>query len=438
MQNILLVDDNVDLITTLYDSLKLSLIEADVSFCTSSKETLKLIQDNYYDLFVIDYYLDNINGIELIKEIKKNNKFMKSRFLIITGKDKNKELENKFIRLGHNYLIKPFDVHTFISSIKMLLQIKAVQDEAYKKKTKILRNIIKDESVSYEDLDLFLYLLHNTNDGIWKWDLQKNLITGSQNLWHNLGLEPNQKFTKEEFFSLIHPDDLSKMEDMLENYLNLNVSKMKIDLRIKTSNGDYKWFSYRGNAVLDNYGNICKMFGVQVDISSDKLLLEKYLTMAYHDELTGIPNRLLLFDRAKIAIENASRNSSKILILFIDLNDFKSVNDNYGHRAGDLLLKLVASRIKLLIRKMDTLSRYGGDEFVLMLPNIGVDYIETIIERISEKISEPYQILGNEINISASIGKSIYPEDGQNIHQLINCADVKMYCSKKENQSGRK
>ena len=85
----------------------------------------------------------------------------------------------------------------------MLLQVKAVQDEAYKKKTKILHNIIQDESISYEDLELFLYLLHNTKDGIWKWDLQSDKITGSQNLWKNIGLEPNKVLTKKDFFKML-------------------------------------------------------------------------------------------------------------------------------------------------------------------------------------------------------------------------------------------
>ncbi len=439
MQKILLIDDNVELVSTLYEAMRLSLVGVKVEFCSSSKEAINLIMENYYDLFVVDYYLDNMNGIELINEIQKNNKFLKSRFLIITGKDKNKELENKFIEMGFNYLIKPFELHEFISSVKMLLQVKAVQDEAYKKKTKILHNIIQDESISYQDLELFLYLLHNTNDGIWKWDLQTNQITGSQNLWRNLGIEPNQKFTKEDFFKIIHPDDVKKMKQLLEDYVNLKVNKLKIDLRIKDSKGNYKWFSYRGNAVLDKNGNICKMFGVQMDISTDRLLLEKYLVMAYHDELTGIPNRLLLFDRAKIAIENASRNSNKILILFLDLNDFKLVNDNYGHDAGDLLLQMVTKRINLLIRKMDTFSRYGGDEFVIMMPNITDEkFADVIMDRILKEINKPFEILGHKITISGSLGKAMYPEDGNTIHKLISCADKKMYCFKKSKESGRK
>jgi len=439
MQKILLIDDNDDLVSTLNEEMRVSLVDVKISTCSNTKDALNLVMDNYFDLFIVDFYLDKMNGFDLINEIKKNTKFVKSQFLIITGKDKNNNLVNKFIKLGYNYLLKPFDLHEYISSIKMLLQVKAVQDEAYKKKTKILHNIIQDESISYEDLELFLYLLHNTNDGIWKWDLQSDKITGSQNLWKNIGLEPNKVLTKKDFFKIIHPDDLVKLKKILDDYINLKINKLKIDLRIKDPKGNYKWFSYRGNAVLDRNGNICKMFGIQMDISSERILLEKYLSMAYHDELTGIPNRLLLFDRAKIAIENAARNSNKILILFLDLNDFKLVNDNYGHDAGDLLLKILAQRIESLVRKMDTFARYGGDEFVIMLPNITDDkFIEIIIDRILNKIKEPFEINGHTINISGSLGKAVYPEDGENIHQLINCADKKMYSHKKSDESGRK
>ncbi len=438
MQKILLIDDNADLISTLFDSMKQSLVDVDVKFCYSSSKAIELIKNNYFDLFIIDYFLDELNGIDLIEEIKKNKKFLKSKFLIITGKDKDKVLENKFIKLGYNYLLKPFELHEFISSVKMLLQVKAVQDEEYNKKKKIFQNIIQDESVSYDDLELFLYLLHNTNDGLWKWDLQSDRITGSHNLWRNFGIKPGQKFTKKDFFKIIHPDDVKKFQSLLDDYVNLKLNKFKIDLRIKNSSGKYKWFSYRGSAMLDNKGNICKMFGVQMDISTDKLLLEKYLSMAYHDELTGIPNRLLLFDRANIAIENAARNSTNILVIFLDLNNFKLVNDNYGHKAGDLLLQLLAQRINQLIRKMDTFARYGGDEFVIMLPHITDEkYIEIIIKRILEKIREPFDIYGEQITISASLGKALYPDDGDNIHKLINHADLKMYSNKRLNESGR-
>lgn len=157
--------------------------------------------------------------------------------------------------------------------------------------------------------------------------------------------------------------------------------------------------------------------------------------LANHDFLTNLPNRLQLIDRIGQAIIFATRHRTKLAVLFLDLDRFKSVNDTLGHAVGDLLLRSVADRLQNAIRRSDTVSRQGGDEFVLLLSEVNEE--ETLrpkIEKIRQIISEPYRIAGNDLIIGATIGVSIFPEHGEETETLIRHADLAMYYAK---QSGR-
>lgn len=167
------------------------------------------------------------------------------------------------------------------------------------------------------------------------------------------------------------------------------------------------------------------------DISALKESAALIRKQAYYDALTGLPNRILLDDRLKHAIQYGERFGNKVAVLFIDLDDFKKVNDNAGHHAGDILLKEVTNRIQYCIREVDTLARLGGDEFVLVLENIqDTDIVSTICERIIEALSQPFNIFENDYFISSSIGVSVYPQDGQTQQELMRKADMAMYRAK--------
>lgn len=153
--------------------------------------------------------------------------------------------------------------------------------------------------------------------------------------------------------------------------------------------------------------------------------------LAKHDELTELPNRNLLGDRLAVAITNAKRLKSKVAILFIDLDQFKVVNDSFGHQLGDKLFKIVADRLSSLLRQEETLSRFGGDEFVVVLPHIsGEVNVSDKAEKLLSVIQQPYYLDGIELNLSASIGISLYPDDSKYSEELIQYADTAMYESK--------
>lgn len=151
----------------------------------------------------------------------------------------------------------------------------------------------------------------------------------------------------------------------------------------------------------------------------------------YHDELTGLPNRSLLQDRFKQAIVQAARQHKQMALLFIDLDGFKNVNDSFGHAVGDKLLQQVAERLTACLRVGDTACRYGGDEFVIMLPEIdGQENVALVTEKIHAKLAESYVLDGNVIEVTASIGSAVYRNDGQDCSDLIKQADTAMYVAK--------
>jgi diguanylate cyclase (GGDEF)-like protein/PAS domain S-box-containing protein len=170
---------------------------------------------------------------------------------------------------------------------------------------------------------------------------------------------------------------------------------------------------------------------LQAEIQERKLAEQQIRYLANHDALTGLPNRRLLEDRLVQAMEMARRNSRLVAIQFIDLDRFKQINDRLGHRIGDLLLRAVGSRLRGLLRAVDTVSRVGGDEFVLVLPDMQSTAAACdIAQKVLDALAQPYIIEGHELTVTPSIGVSIFPDDGVDAETLIGCADTAMYHAK--------
>lgn len=170
---------------------------------------------------------------------------------------------------------------------------------------------------------------------------------------------------------------------------------------------------------------------------SQRVAQQQELTMlAYHDQLTDLPNRHLFNDRLAVEIKHSARRGDKLALLFIDLNRFKEVNDKYGHNFGDLLLGRVATRMKQTVRNSDTVARLGGDEFTLLLADISsYSMCHSLVEKILESICKPYYIQDELIEIGASIGVACFPDDALVEHELLSLADKAMYKSKAQGES---
>jgi diguanylate cyclase (GGDEF)-like protein/PAS domain S-box-containing protein len=183
----------------------------------------------------------------------------------------------------------------------------------------------------------------------------------------------------------------------------------------------------------DNEGKIIGFRSVSRDVTERAQYEQKLAEMATHDALTGLPNRTLLSDRFTVALALSRRSRSRLAVLMLDLDRFKVVNDSMGHDVGDKLLKVVGKRLEVTVRKSDTVARIGGDEFVLVLPQIPyADEAASFAQRILDTFREPFVFDGHRINITASIGIAVYPEAGKDIESLLKSADTAMYWAKEQ------
>lgn len=153
--------------------------------------------------------------------------------------------------------------------------------------------------------------------------------------------------------------------------------------------------------------------------------------LAYHDHLTGLPNRILLYDRLGLAITQSHREVSQLAVLFLDLDSFKNVNDTFGHGCGDSLLVALASRVRGSVRAGDTVARFGGDEFVVLLSSVsGAEDAARVAAKVLDAVQGPYRVGGHDVTIAASVGVSVYPGDGTSPDELVRSADTAMYRDK--------
>lgn len=207
---------------------------------------------------------------------------------------------------------------------------------------------------------------------------------------------------------------------------------------IRTSSGEVlgSFAIYHGTPHLPTEGEqklvagAVHLAGIAIQRSRDEARI-RY--MAHHDSLTGLPNRTLLQDRIELAIQQAKRAGLGTAVFMIDLDRFKHVNDSLGHHVGDRLLKEVAERLVGCVRSSDTVARLGGDEFVVSMPDLGRDdSIPIVAGKIMEALEKPFLMRGQEFQLGASIGISLYPEDASNVHDLLRTADTAMYAAKDE------
>ena len=186
-------------------------------------------------------------------------------------------------------------------------------------------------------------------------------------------------------------------------------------------------------AIRDDVGAIVNYLAVFHDVSERKEREAQLESLAHFDPLTGLPNRMLLYDRLDQAVAIANRQRQHFALLFIDLDEFKPVNDVYGHTVGDEVLKQVGQRLNLVIRGMDTAARLGGDEFVVVLTDIrSRENAQAVAEKIIDELSKPYQVAGARLSISASIGASLYQDAQATAMDLLRTADEAMYQAKRD------
>ncbi|MCZ8292693.1 MAG: EAL domain-containing protein [Hylemonella sp.] len=201
--------------------------------------------------------------------------------------------------------------------------------------------------------------------------------------------------------------------------------------QVRAMNGELRTFSISGVPMFDAQGVFTGYRGIGSDITDRQSAEQRIEYLAYHDTLTGLPNRLLVQDRFEQAMAQAERSHSKVALVYLDLDNFKSINDTLGHAAGDEFLKEVARRLRSCVRDSDTISRQGGDEFLLVLRDLpDSEVILAIVMKIMERLQEPLRIDNQDLASSASLGVALAPDDGRDFETLRKKADLAMYRSK--------
>jgi diguanylate cyclase (GGDEF)-like protein/PAS domain S-box-containing protein len=215
---------------------------------------------------------------------------------------------------------------------------------------------------------------------------------------------------------------------------DINKYKTEIALDIK---GRLHYYGVNISALMTDHKHPGGHVLVFHDFTERKLMEDAVKQIAYYDPLTGLPNRALFNDRAELAIEEANRFKRKLALLVIDIDKFKVINDTYGHDAGDHVLQDIAVRISSAVRKIDTVSRLGGDEFIVLLPEIsGEETAQFVAQRITESVSKAFSCAGHECNITISTGIAVFPEDARDLTALVKCGDTAMYYIKQNGRNG--
>jgi diguanylate cyclase (GGDEF)-like protein/PAS domain S-box-containing protein len=290
----------------------------------------------------------------------------------------------------------------------------------------------RDEKALRESEERYALAARGANDGLWDWDLRSNKIFFSHRWKAMLGYEEKDiSDTPDEWFGLIHPDDRGEVEVKIAAHISGRDQHFESEYRIMHRDGAYRWVLNRGIAVRDG-DHAYRVAGSQTDITSRKAAEEQLLHNAFHDALTGLPNRALFLDRLQHSITVSTRRANqRYAVLFLDMDRFKVVNDSLGHTVGDQLLIAMGQQLSECLRPGDTVARLGGDEFAVLLNNIGElkDAVD-VAERIHSTLSAPLLVKGQELFASVSIGIAAGCDRYERPEQVLRDADIAMYQAK--------
>ncbi|TDT63628.1 sensor domain-containing protein [Fonticella tunisiensis] len=326
-------------------------------------------------------------------------------------------------------------------------ELMAQQEELYKMNEELIaqeeelrQNLIeiqRQQDELEESRERYRLVVEGASDGLWDWDLITDTAYISEKWKDIIGLDKelvNNYY--ETWTKYIHPRDVKTVINNLHMHLEKKTPFYLCEYRVKTKEGRCVWILSRGKALWNEEGRAIRIAGSNTDISERKQMESKLKYMAYYDPLTDLPRRDVLMDRIKAAVADAKVNGNKLAVLFVDLDNFKTINDSLGHHTGDKLLKKIAKKLTMCLRESDMVSRVGGDEFVILLPDIiSVDDTDKVASGILELFNQPIKINSHELDVTGSIGIAIYPDHGKSERAILKNADIAMYKAKERGKN---
>ena len=237
-------------------------------------------------------------------------------------------------------------------------------------------------------------------------------------------------------FSQIHRDDREGVIQLFNESVKSGQGR-RAQFRFILPDGDIRFIESRGNVVRNDSSEVDRVVVVSRDVTERLSADERLRYLAHHDLLTDLPNRVLMRDRIEQGLMQAERSNTRVAVMFLDLDHFKNVNDLHGHSVGDQLLRELAQRLRRRVRSSDTISRQGGDEFVIFLPNLPMRAAAvSVAESILDAFSRPFMVGNHTLEVGASIGISVFREDGTDVETLLRNADTAMYEAKQSGRAG--
>jgi diguanylate cyclase (GGDEF)-like protein/PAS domain S-box-containing protein len=438
---VLVVDDEPRLLTSLEALLKYKHYQVDTAL--GGELACQKLEHNHYDIVLLDLNMGDFDGYAVMAYMTEHD--INAIAVVVSG-ETDFDAVRKALQMGaSDYVKKPYSPEELFATIDSTLHKKHLRDERdryqeHVRKSEALYRYIVDRSPD------IVFLL--SVDGLFNFSnpqMESVLGYSSYELlgtpFNSLLDDPHQQI--EEMFEhsgdQVAADGLHNVELCLKHrsdsgrkkYFEVTLFSVHTDIMGVVENIELNGPSRDVPVLRSVEDKFTGYYGTARDVTERKKSESLIHFQAYHDLLTGLPNRSLFNDRLDLAITHSRRRNQMLAVMYLDLDRFKSVNDTFGHGVGDLLLQAVATRLQKCLREGDTLSRFGGDEFVLLLPEIDrASDAELIARKIIDALKEPFELEGQEVFVDISIGAALFPEFGDSLDTLIKHADIAMYKAK--------
>ncbi|WP_147821506.1 two-component system response regulator [Salidesulfovibrio onnuriiensis] len=435
------MDERVDVLIVDDERINLKLLEGvlrvfDLNIVTvsSGREALSLMSSHDFALVLLDVMMPEMDGFTVAERIRENDNTRNIPIIFVTAISKEQRHVFRGYELGAvDYLFKPVEPNILKSKVNTFVELHRKR-RGLEEATKRLETMVEELQISKRALEESERRYRTVADYNYDWESwyssDGNPLYISPSCERISGYPPEKFMNDPDFLEqTIHRDDLELWRKF--NTGSDPETDESLDFRIFNKNNRMRWLSLVRRPVSDEKGHPLGVRTSMRDITSRKLIENRVEHQALHDPLTGLANRTLLLDRVRQAMARAQRLHKYFAIVFMGLDRFKVINDSMGHSFGDKLLVTIGGRLRENVRRQDTVSRFGGDEFVVLLEELdSVDQAKHIVESISDITKEPLNIDGREVRITASIGLDVARDDQQEPHDRIQNAHIAMYNAK--------